>query len=256
MFSDIHGCVTPLIEALHEAGFEMLNPNHILVGVGDYFDRGDENKEVYNFLKGFPKERKYLTFGNHDSFLLDYLQGLDGFFNAEYNGLWHTIAHLAEQNLSQWQVLRDMDKLRFVINNKQPELIEFLKSMSIGFKLDEYIITHAGFKPEHHIGFYNKGEVPTFFPDFWANTPEFIRQTRKLFEDVKFIVGHWHAFRLNGDFNQIKDKEESNTFFYRNYIGIDACTNYTGRVNIYTIETDSLPIAFGPKHTLEEIIKM
>ena len=79
--------------------------------------------------------------------------------------------------------------------------------------------------------------------------------TRKHFEEFTFIVGHWHASKLNGEFNQIKD-EESKTFFYRNYIGLDPLSNRTGRVNIYVIETDSKPVEFGTKHTLEDIIKM
>ena len=255
MFSDIHGCATELINALDEAGFDIFNPNHIIIGVGDYFDRGSENLEVYNFLKAIPVERKHLVLGNHDNMLIEFLMGKDSFFNAQYNGLDRTIADLAAVDMGQWEVLRNLESLRYKVLNNHPQLLEFLESFRIGFKLDEYVIVHAGFSPENHIRMYDKGEVPVFYPDYWANTPEFIRQTRKLFENVKFVFGHWHAMKLNGDFNQIKD-EESNIFYYRNYIGIDPLSNRTGRVNIFTVESGGKPVEFGSKHSLEDIIKM
>jgi len=255
LFSDVHGCATILIESLHEAGFDIFNPNHILIGVGDYFDRGNENQEIYNFLKSIPVERKYLVFGNHDEMLLDYLEGRDdGYFNAEYNGLWNTITNLAARNLTQWEVLHELITLRYEVVNENPKLIDFLKEMRIGFKLDNYIITHAGFKPQYHRDYYRKDDKPVFNSDVWASTPEFIRMTRKKHEDFTFIVGHWHASKLNGEFLQMKTNHK--TFKYRNYIGLDACSNVSEMINVYVIETNSKPVAFGNKHTLEDVKKM
>lgn len=61
---DIHGQYTELM-ALMEAIYDRINDNHKIIFLGDYFDRGTENAEVfkylYNNLGNF-----YLLMGNHD----------------------------------------------------------------------------------------------------------------------------------------------------------------------------------------------
>ena len=64
--SDTHSFYTPLMTALHNKGFDEHNQDHILVVLGDIFDRGYETLEVYKFLKSLPKERCILIYGNHE----------------------------------------------------------------------------------------------------------------------------------------------------------------------------------------------
>lgn len=70
--SDIHGYFDIFYKKLIEIGFDEQNPDHILVICGDIFDRGNQPLEVYNFLKGLPRERRVLIRGNHE-FLLQQL---------------------------------------------------------------------------------------------------------------------------------------------------------------------------------------
>ena len=35
---------------LFGAGFDWANPNHMLIGLGDYWDRGVDNLRVFDFL--------------------------------------------------------------------------------------------------------------------------------------------------------------------------------------------------------------
>jgi serine/threonine protein phosphatase 1 len=51
VFSDIHGHYQLLINELKKAGFDINNDNHMLISIGDNFDRGKENIEVYQYLK-------------------------------------------------------------------------------------------------------------------------------------------------------------------------------------------------------------
>ena len=48
--SDIHGHYTELINCLNKAGYDENNENHLLVVLGDLFDRGTESKKVFNYL--------------------------------------------------------------------------------------------------------------------------------------------------------------------------------------------------------------
>ena len=70
--SDIHGHYTILKEALDRGGFDKLDPEHLLICCGVYFDRGNENMEVLRFFEGL--RHKVLLRGNHEDLLLKLLQ--------------------------------------------------------------------------------------------------------------------------------------------------------------------------------------
>lgn len=71
---DLHGCHTLLMEKLKEVGFN--TTQDLLLSVGDLIDRGKENLECLALLT-LPWFRAVR--GNHEQFLLDYLQhGRDG----------------------------------------------------------------------------------------------------------------------------------------------------------------------------------
>ena len=58
-----------MMNSLTDAGFDVNNENHILVILGDIFDRGTEPIQMYNFLKEFPRDRRILIRGNHEYLL-------------------------------------------------------------------------------------------------------------------------------------------------------------------------------------------
>lgn len=63
IIGDVHGCHTCLLEAIGGS----LNPDVLYVFVGDYFDRGIENKEVYEFLLShYNDDNVVLLEGNHE----------------------------------------------------------------------------------------------------------------------------------------------------------------------------------------------
>jgi len=73
IISDIHSFYTPMITELHKKGFDENNQNHILVVLGDVFDRGYETLEIFKFLTSLPKERRILIKGNHECLYLELL---------------------------------------------------------------------------------------------------------------------------------------------------------------------------------------
>ena len=87
--SDIHGHYTQLIKALEEAGFDKRDPRHLFVCCGDLFDRGRENRKVYDFVRTL--ERKVLVRGNHDERLADILEHRCVRLNDLYNGIESTL---------------------------------------------------------------------------------------------------------------------------------------------------------------------
>ena len=69
--SDIHSFFSLYKEALEKNGFDINNPEDIIIICGDIFDRGDDTLYVYNFLRNLPKERRILIRGNHEYLLRD-----------------------------------------------------------------------------------------------------------------------------------------------------------------------------------------
>ena len=53
--SDVHSFFKEMMVALTENGYDKNDPNHILVICGDLFDRGDESKEMFEFVKSLPE---------------------------------------------------------------------------------------------------------------------------------------------------------------------------------------------------------
>ena len=51
VFSDVHGCYNRLCEELEKKGFDENNQDHMLISLGDNFDRGKENYQMLLFLK-------------------------------------------------------------------------------------------------------------------------------------------------------------------------------------------------------------
>ena len=71
--SDIHSFYRPLEKALIEKGFQLNNPEHTLVVLGDVFDRGQETRKVYELLTTIPQDRLVLVKGNHEQLFIDLL---------------------------------------------------------------------------------------------------------------------------------------------------------------------------------------
>ena len=51
VFTDIHGFYSILKKELIKQGFDENNENHMLISLGDNFDRGNENYEMYDKIK-------------------------------------------------------------------------------------------------------------------------------------------------------------------------------------------------------------
>ena len=255
VFSDVHGEVDALMEALREAGYNHNNPNHILVSCGDAFDRGPSSKEIFDLCLN--KKNTVRIKGNHDCFLEEFLdKGSDGefvLFNILHNGLGATIKSFCSAidfskpfSLEALDQCKGTQKLRLVR--------EMLKEMPLYFETEHFIFCHAGVDPS----------LPN-----WKDTDEHfmlwdiehscdpIPNTDKM-----VVIGHHHAFRVKNQimekgarpeditgvyyYNKIDqdqkrilfygNKDENSPFKYRNKIALDGLTNLTHKVNVMVVE--------------------
>lgn len=244
IFTDIHGHLGPLLKALKEKGFDDNNKNHILISLGDHFDRGTQNKEIFEYLlEKIDQKRFFGIFGNHDAMFLNFIKypGNEShhLFNIKHNGMYSTV----ESFMTEEDNTKTLFEISQSIAKKNKRLFDFFEYLQDQIIIDnQYVLTHAGYKLIQN----------QWIADHWTNTPnEFI----DLYPDEKktYIFGHFHASRLNEIFNphlNLKEYEErfdaeahqkhKNIFFYKNYIGLDTNTVRTNLVNVFVLEIEDI----------------
>lgn len=117
--SDIHSFGQILKRDLATAGFDVANPEHVLIVCGDIFDRGPDTLEVYDFLISLPAERRVLVRGNHEALFMDLL---DKNFPGKHdfsNGTVRTFCHIAgvpEEKVSVSYWIKRFNKHDFSLN--------------------------------------------------------------------------------------------------------------------------------------------
>ncbi|MFK5883991.1 MAG: fructose-bisphosphatase class III [Candidatus Izemoplasma sp.] len=145
--SDIHGYFSALIDSLLKSGYNDQDKSHHLLVIGDLFDRGNDSKEVYNYLSKLTKNNSAtIIMGNHDKFLIDFLEGnfKKTTFNILHNGFGKTIESFLN--------LKVIDQSKFElykveINRKYPELYHWLLDFKLYIETPEYIFVHGGINP-------------------------------------------------------------------------------------------------------------
>ena len=262
--SDIHSFYTPMITALEEAGFDSNNQEHILIILGDIFDRGPDTWKVYNFIKSLLPDRVILIKGNHETL---YQKLLNKNIPARYdysNGTVRTFCQIAGEDERYVQenywvdeallATKSTDNIFAYIDKKieviwkrvcnkvrESEITDFINSniWKNYYELLGYVFVH-GWVPLKKDCFYRAWRRMTqaYWDEAMWSCPWELYKQNKWAEDKILVVGHWHT----SQFFQEIDNEELYKYqdcpIYNNgrLIGLDACTIRTGRVNILVIE--------------------
>ena len=100
--SDIHGHYYQLVRDLKEAGYDKENSEHVLICLGDIFDRGRQPLEIYDFLRSISKERRILVRGNHETLLKDLVDRGYAETHDEHNGTYLTLWDIAQVDYDEW----------------------------------------------------------------------------------------------------------------------------------------------------------
>ena len=258
VFSDAHGDYKALVEGLEEAGFDKENPNHLLISLGDNFDRGYFSLAIYEFLKNLQnKDKAIIIRGNHLTFLENYLDGTSlSPFNYIYNGTDETLADFLGRSkpFESWCMLdknienpTNGDFADFIteakkeINKYYPELLPWIKSLPYYYETKNYIFTHGAIDTEAkdwHKPHCCRGNLTdwealafddgTFFGKYITNT------------DKTVVIGHFGTEHLRRLYN-IDDGKDKNDILVREdgkVIALDATTCISHKVNILVVEDE------------------
>ena len=241
--SDIHGYYDEMIEALNEAGFDPNNSEHILVGCGDYNDRGPDSVKVVKYLHSLPN--KVLVAGNHEKLFVDLCERGFPYDYDIHNGTWRAVLQLGYGD--------EYDEMcKHALTRMQP----FLDSMVNYFETKNYIFVHSWIPMKNKDGFpahYTRGRKFEFDPDWryahqsawdeaaWGNPYKFAEQG--LLPDKTLVFGHWHCstgWAKDEGRSEFGDDAKFDIFYGDGFISIDACTAHSGKVNVLVIEDDLL----------------
>ena len=239
--SDIHGYCTIFKETLEINGFDINNKNHIVIICGDVFDRGNEAKELLDFLLSIPEDRLILIRGNHEDLLDDCLEELRKFGPISHhhwsNGTIDTIAQLTGINayniisgLFTYENLKDKLKKYFSLVNR---CIDY-------YETDDYIFVH-GWIPVDNSGIYYSYDANWRTSDSWKAARWFNGMdmaNNGIIEEGKTIVcGHWHTGYGHFYIHKEGKSQYDNFDIYRDtgIIALDACTAHSHKINMLQI---------------------
>lgn len=257
-FADCHGNFDALMDALREKGYDCHNPEHQLVGLGDYFGRATQqlldNYHIWQYLTSPNHINPPVCLrGNHETILIDairrgHLTELDmrngelatfcSFgtqMAAEDDDLLRFYpGWLAYDQVTQQQICSFMNKCGFE---------EWLNTLPWYYTTANYMFVH-GFVPR------DIGEVAlstydddTWHKCSWAKTPVEIAMFAAKHPsgiDKTIVFGHWRTSELNekvfgGDWPITLPHCDP----LRKLIGLDLTTVVSGEVGCLVFEDDA-----------------
>ena len=239
--SDIHGHASEAKEALKNAGFDRNNPKHLLVVLGDYFDRGRENKAVYNYLDSI--KNKVLIRGNHDDALDNAITNGKLTTSDHMNGMERTIVEFFRSDYFPEHNLIYIDET----SNGYKELTPFLAAMRDYFETEHYVFTHGWLPLEIDI----PNVEAIIHPDWKYDQPSVWRAAhwkewnkvyhyRPKLEGKTVVVGH-RSTSYASEFDPMRGPKNYSIFYGEGTIAIDALTVNSGRVNVLVIRDEEVP---------------
>lgn len=249
--SDIHGFYDEFMNSLNAKGYNKDNPNHVLVVLGDCFDRGTQNKKVFEFLTSIPEDNIILIRGNHEDLLMEMIDRNDYYTHDINNGTLSTVCefvnvpeyygHLEPQLI--FKTFRGHPVWEWLNSDKWKSYLE----------LGNFILTHAfiPLKEKYRYAIYNNilKDIEYFKEWRTESTPEMWRDSRwgcpyslisviseEDLGDTIFVCGHWTTNDFHKQLNNDTSIFNHNIYYGEHLIAIDGCTVHSGVVNVLTID--------------------
>lgn len=230
VISDAHGHCTLLKNALEKAGFDRENENHILIGLGDYFDRGRENREMLKFLEGIGN--KVLLTGNHEELLLALFRSGKMQPHNYINGTLSTI----ENFFGKYCIDPTDDTVDFSGKTRTLERVSsFIEGTINFFETESYVFVH-GWIPDNC---FSSSKLKCYDDAAWQKA-RWVRWTERYngnppLTDKTLVCGHMPVFWANR-FDSSRKQGETDIFYGNGLMAIDAGTNESGVVNVLVLE--------------------
>ena len=256
--SDIHSGYDYLIDSLKKTGFNPNKYTHLLIVLGDCFDRLTQSEMVYNYLTDLQYKGKCIVVkGNHDIMLEKYLDGTTiNPWNYVHNGTNETLGDFLHCTLpfETYCSFRDLQptigefgkwigSARNEINKEFPHLLPWLQNLPYYYETKNYIFVHGAIDTEvedwhkPHCLMYDYKDWEALTWDDGSFFGKDIKNTNKT-----VVIGHFGTDDLREKYG-LPNGEKLYDILKREdgrIIAIDTCTALTKRVNVLVLEDELL----------------
>lgn len=145
--SDVHGFFDELMVALNSRGFDLNNSDHKLIILGDLFDRGPDNRKVYEFVKSLGDRFIYIR-GNHEDLLGECVREIvSGREVSEHH--WHnrtvdTIAEFTKMNTNVFRGFVRWESVNQTTWEVMKPILDWIDEKSVDYyELDDNVFVHG-----------------------------------------------------------------------------------------------------------------
>ena len=260
VISDVHGFYREMMESLTNAGFDPSNENHLLITLGDCFDRGPDSLSIYSYLKNLSDKGKAIVLkGNHTLMFEQYLDGTTlSPFNYLRNGTKETFADFLGRtapfeswcvinkkhseatmgDFAEW-LMQSVDE----INKEYPELLPWLKSRPYFYETENYIFTHGAIDTivaDWHYPNCYKYDYENWEALMWDDGSFFGKSIPNTNKTV--VIGHFGTDELRQKYNIVENGDPYGILkrWDNRVIAIDTTTVLSHRVNVLKIEGEEI----------------
>ncbi len=238
--SDVHGFFNELMVALNSKEFDVNNSDHKLVVLGDLFDRGPDNKKVYEFVKSLGDRFIYVR-GNHEDLLGECVREIvSGREVSEHH--WHnktvdTIAEFTQMNKNMFRGFVRWANVDQTTLEVMKPILDWIDEKSVDYyELNNNIFVH-GWIPST---FRKNWTKENWQRARWYNGMEMWKNGFCL--EYKIIwCGHWCCSygwsRIRQKYKEFPPKNRREweksfqPFVDDGIIALDSCVSYSGFLN-------------------------
>jgi serine/threonine protein phosphatase 1 len=162
---DIHGCFDTFCELVEKK--IRITKSDRLVLLGDYIDRGNKSREVIDYIIDLQVHGFDIIplIGNHESMMLDSVEGDQSAYNWFMNGGYETLQSFGIES----------------VNDLKSEYLRFFQNLLLYHIQDPFIFVHAGFNDEISNPFEDR------FQMIWSRRESYLNP---VFNEKIIVHGH------------------------------------------------------------------
>lgn len=254
---DIHSFYDIWMDALSKAGFDINDPDHHIILLGDLLDRGDQSLECLEFVCSLIDQNRIICImGNHEMLLNDIGIYSHGWFSSydKHNGTDKTVYSLANGDPSN--IPENVAINKALVNPLWKKYFDECNK-HFYYETDKYIFVHSSI-PDNVDNWRDIISCQTAWINdaIWRNPfRDWAIRGYKGVDDKVVVFGHWNtswAYSVYRGYDKeflekietmwtdedgVTHPTECHDIFYdEGIIGLDACTVHNHVVNILVLE--------------------